>query len=248
MDKSSRLDIPVEQQRQAWNRWNASAREVRLGRSSELQASTILRWTRALGRNDLRIIDVGCGTGWMSERLASFGHVTATDLADEVIQRARTRAPHVAFVSGDFMRLPFECESFDLAVSLEVLSHVADQPAFLARICELLRPGGHLMLATQNRYVLERWSEIPPTAPGYIRHWVSAGTLRHLLRPYFDIVELTSLMPVGDQGLLRLVNSVKLNTVAALLVPRDILERLKEKLFLGHTLVALARKRGNGDR
>jgi 2-polyprenyl-3-methyl-5-hydroxy-6-metoxy-1,4-benzoquinol methylase len=245
MDKSSRLDIPIEEQRQAWNRWNESTREVKLGRVSELQSAAILRWMTALARADLRIIDVGCGTGWMSERLAPFGHVTATDLADEVLQRARVRAPHVEFISGDFMQLPFERDSFDVAVSLEVLSHVADQPAFIRRIADLLKPGGHLMLATQNRYVLERWSEIPPSTPGYIRHWVSARTLRRLLRPHFEIVELTSVMPVGDQGPLRLVNSVKLNSIAALMASREKLDHLKEKLLLGHTLLALARKRAN---
>lgn len=248
MDKSSRLDIAIEDQRQAWNRWNESTREVKLGIVSELQSASVLRWMTALGRNDLRIIDVGCGTGWMSERLAPFGQVIATDLADEVLQRARARAPYVQFLSGDFMQLPFEPECFDVAVSLEVLSHVADQPAFVRRVADLLRPDGYFMLATQNRYVLERWSAIAPSAPGYIRHWVSVGALRQLLRPHFDVVELTSVMPVGDQGLLRLVNSIKLNNVAARFVPRDKLDRLKEKLFLGHTLLALARKRANPSR
>lgn len=243
MDKSTRLDIPIEEQRRAWNRWNEATREVRLGRVSELQSAAVLRWMALLGKRDLRIIDIGCGTGWMSERLAPFGHVTATDLADQVLQRARARAPHINFVSGDFMQLPFERESFDVAVSLEVLSHVADQVAFMRRVADLLRPGGYFMLATQNRYVLERWSEIAPSTPGYIRHWVSARALRRLLRPHFAIIELTSVMPVGDQGLLRLVNSIKLNNLAALVVPPEKLNRLKEQFFLGHTLLALAQKR-----
>lgn len=243
MDKSTRLDIPIDEQRRAWNRWNETTREVRLGRVSELQSAAVLRWMALLGKTNLRIIDIGCGTGWMSERLAPFGHVTATDLADEVLQRARARAPHIDFLSGDFMQLPFERECFDVAVSLEVLSHVADQPGFMRRVGDLLRPGGYLMLATQNRYVLERWSEIAPSTPGYVRHWVSARGLRRLLRPHFDVIELTSVMPVGDQGLLRLVNSIKLNNVAARVVSRERLERLKEAFFLGHTLLALAQKR-----
>lgn len=246
MDKSSRLDIPIEDQRRAWNRWNASTREVRLGRVSELQSAAVLRWMTEVGRNDLQIIDIGCGTGWMSERLAPFGHVTATDLADEVLQRARARSPHVEFISGDFMQLPLPPGSFAVAVSLEVLSHVVDQQAFMRRVADLLRPGGYLMLATQNRYVLERCSDVPPSAPGYIRRWVSVGGLRRLLRPHFDVIELTSVMPVGDQGVLRLVNSVKLNNLAALFVPQEKLDRLKERFFLGHTLLALARKRPTG--
>jgi SAM-dependent methyltransferase len=143
------------------------------------------------------------------------------------------------------MQLPFERESFDVAVSLEVLSHVADQPGFMRRVADLLRPGGYLLLATQNRYVLERWSEIAPSTPGYVRHWVSAHALRRLLRPHFDVIELTSVMPVGDQGLLRLVNSIKLNNVAARVVSRERIERLKEAFFLGHTLLTLAQKRSH---
>ncbi len=246
MDKSSKLDIPLEEQRRAWNQWNASTREVKLGRVSELQSEAILRWLAGLQRSDLAIIDIGCGTGWMSERLASFGRVTGVDLADEVLQRATQRAPHITFISGDFLTLPLQPESFDVAVSLEVLSHVADQRAFIARISWLLKPGGYVMLATQNRYVLERWSEIPPTTPGYIRRWVNAAELRRLLQPHLHIVELTSAMPVGDRGVLRLVNSVKLNNLAGHLVSPLRLKRAKERLFLGHTLLALARKPATG--
>lgn len=241
MDKSSRRDIDIEEQRQSWNAWNATHRETAQGEISHRQARVIEGWMELLPRR-LSIIDIGCGSGWMSERLAKFGAVTGTDLADTVIARARERAPGVKFVAGDFMSLGFESR-FDVAVSLEVLSHVPDQPAFVARVAELLRPGGRFLIATQNRTVLERFSRIPGPIPGQLRRWVSARELRALLAPHFQIIEVTSVMPVGDQGFLRLVNSYKLNAIAGTFFSSSSIERAKERWLLGHTLLAMARKR-----
>jgi 2-polyprenyl-3-methyl-5-hydroxy-6-metoxy-1,4-benzoquinol methylase len=243
MDKSSRTDIPLDDQREMWNRWNAAARERSQGEVSKRQAALVERWLQSLGRRDLELIDVGCGAGWMCERLTPYGRVTGTDLANDVLARARLRLPMVNFIAGDFMTMELADANFDVAVTLEVLSHVADQPAFLARIARLLRPGGWLMLATQNRPVLERWSAVGMPEPGQIRHWVDARTLRSLLRPEFDLVELTSVLPHGDQGYLRLVNSVKLNRALGVVVDPKTIERLKERVLLGHTLMVLARRR-----
>ena len=65
------------------------------------------------------------------------------------------------------MALDFGVGQFDVAVSLEVLSHVADTQAFIDKIASLLKPGGYLMLATQNRSVLERYcaAGARPVAP-----------------------------------------------------------------------------------
>jgi 2-polyprenyl-3-methyl-5-hydroxy-6-metoxy-1,4-benzoquinol methylase len=178
----------------------------------------------------------------MCERLLPFGQVCGTDLADDVVQRAQQRVPRARFVAGDFMKIAFPSASFDVAVSLEVLPHVADQPAFLARIADLLRPGGVLMMATQNRPVLERWSAVGPPEPGQIRRWVDARQLRELLAARFRVEELTSLLPVGDQGVLRLVNSHKLNRLLDAALGHARVERLKERCLLGHTLMVRARR------
>ena len=99
------------------------------------------------------------------------------------------------------------------------------------------------MLATQNRPILERWSAIGGPIPGQIRHWVDSKALRSLLEPAFEVEELTSICPAGDQGFLRFVNSRFVNWPAALLIGKTRRNRLKEKLLLGHTLMVLARVR-----
>jgi SAM-dependent methyltransferase len=243
LDKSSKLDIALEEQRKSWNAWNRSTREQKVGLVSERQAEVILQWCASLGRSDMEILDLGCGAGWMSERLLSFGQVTGIDFANETIERARERAPRIKFLSGDLFDIDLPARHFDVVVSLEVLSHVRDQPAFLRRIAGLLKSGGHLMLATQNRYVLERDDAIGGPIPGQIRRWVDARQLRRLLAPDYDLLELTSVLPVGHRGMLRLVNSYKLNRLLALCVPARAVERAKERLLLGHTLLALARTR-----
>ena len=243
MDKSSGIDISLRDQRDAWNRWNAEAREHAQGEASKRQAAVVKHWLDTLALKELELIDIGCGAGWMCERLLNYGRVTGTDLADEVLKRAKDRLPQVCFVAGDFFELQFEDAHFDVAVVLEVLSHVTDRPAFLRRIARLLKPGGLLMLATQNRPVLERWSAIGPPSPGQIRRWVDSSSLRHLLASDFELLEMTSVLPVGDQGLLRIVNSTKFNRLLALFISQHVLDRAKERLMLGHTLMACAKKR-----
>jgi SAM-dependent methyltransferase len=245
MDKSSRIDIPVTEQMTSWDAWNGSAkRDERLGTSSAKQWQRLEQRLNALHRNDLVIVDVGCGSGWTCERLLAYGQVTGIDFSPTTIEAASMRVPTARFVAGNLFEVQLPLGAFDVAVSLEVLAHVADQPAFIRRLSSLLKQGGRLFLATQNRPILERWSAIGGPMPGTIRRWVDHTTLRRLLEPHFENIEIESVYPVGDQGLLRIVNSVKLNRLAVAVFSERVVERRKEWAMLGHTLLAWARKRG----
>lgn len=238
-------DEALPAQQSFWNGWNTANREIAVADVSDDQSEVILRWMDALGRDNLKLIDIGCGTGWLSSRLRRYGEVVGTDLADEVLGRAAKRYPDIRFCAGDFMSLDFAPASFDVAVSCEVLSHVADQPAFLARIAHLLKPGGRLMIATQNRPALMR-NDIPPPAPGQLRHWIDRGELKGLLGAAFDVEQMFSITPRFNRGVLRRLNSGRLNSAAARIglgpAMRG-LRRLQERADLGWTLMALARKR-----
>lgn len=232
---------PIESQRVFWNTWNAENRETSLGEISQRQAEIVLDWLGALRRKDLDILEVGCGSGWLCPRLARFGRVTGTDLSDDVLKRAQSRWPHVHFIAGDFSTLPLGAECYDVVVSLEVLSHVTDQPAFLARIAQLLKPGGVLLLATQNRTVLAGHCDIPPPQPGQLRNWVDRGQLETLLAPGFEIERLVSATPIAHKGFRRLLTGQRLNNALQNIIGnswRDILERRG----WGWTLIAQARK------
>lgn len=143
------------------------------------------------------------------------------------------------------MTLKLAPGSYDVATSLEVLAHVADQRAFLAKIADILRPGGRLMLATQNRPALER-NDVPPPGPGQIRHWVDRDELSKLLSERFEIQQMFSLTPKFNRGYLRYLNSSKVGSVLSRTGLGSINRLMKgrqEKAWLGWTLMALARKR-----
>lgn len=234
--------IPIESQRIMWNAWNALCREESQDDSSLRQAMVVRNWLERLERSDLDILEVGCGAGWLSPYLVAFGKVTGTDLADELIARASLRQPDVCYVADDFLSIDLPPQGFDIVVTLEVLSHVSDQQAFLEKIAFLLRPGGILMLGTQNRPILERFMDIPPPLPGQIRRWVDRGQLEILLQQNFDILELFTVSPRGYRGFMRIVNSPMLNRLIRLAFG-DRYDRLKERLGYGWTLMAMAKLR-----
>lgn len=172
-----------------------------------------------------------------------FGSVTGTDLSDELLAVAKSKQPEVEFVAGDFMALDFKRAPFDVAVSLEVLSHVADQPAFIAKISGLLKTGGHFMIATQNEPILKNYNrKIPAPAHGQLRKWVDRDELRALLLPHFDVLELRAVTPIADHGVMRILASPKLNRLMRRLVG-NAYQNFLERCGFGWTLMALARKR-----
>lgn len=225
-----------------WNDWNAATRERHVSPASVDQARVALEWLDELAPRPRAILDVGCGAGWMCAQLTRFGTVTGTDLADEVLARAATRWLQVRFVPGDFMALPFPPAAFDVIVCFEVLAHVADQPAFVAKLASLLVPGGTLVLSSQNPWVMLR-SQVDPVGKGQTRHWLSAAELSRLLGQFFDVTAVRTLTPHGDRGLLRLVNSVKVNRVLTALMGESLVRRVKERLGLGRTIMVRAVRR-----
>ena len=240
-----RLPGKADQQR-FWNEWNAKHRgegyDPSIDPPTMRRRDTALTWIRQLRLDRPRILDLGCATGWLSDQLAEFGDVVGTDIADASISEARQRYPHIRFECEDFVNSNRGSEEFDIVVSLETLSHVADQPAFIKRIRDVLKPGGYLILTTQNRLVFERRADVIPLAVGQIRRWVSPRELRRLLRDDFVVRRLVTLLPEGQLGILRLVNSKRIDRVLVRLVSRNLLERAKERLGFGQTIAVLAQR------
>lgn len=227
---------------QIWDKWNLAYRLGRLDEPSKRRLVEIGAAMAELKIRDAKILEVGCGTGWLSAKLREFGKVTANDIGKEIIEIAQRSYPEIDFHSGDIHDLDLPTNYFDVIVTSEVFSHVADQPAFLRRLSQLLKPGGFLLLTTQNKSVFERRSDVAPP-DGWIRQWVTMKTLKRMLRPEFSIRSATTLEPDGHLGFLRVVNSARINHYcsAALGAPR--VKRLKESAGFGQSIFVVAVKR-----
>ena len=100
-----------------------------------------------------RVLDVGCGTGYLLGRLATFvpqAEVLAgIDASPAMIKVASSAASdnRLRFVVGTAERLPWPAATFDLVVSTTSFDHWADQRAGLAECARVLAPGGCLVLA-----------------------------------------------------------------------------------------------------
>lgn len=102
-----------------------------------------------------RLLDLGCGAGEFSARLAALGwRVCGLELVEAQAARARTLG--LLAVAGEVSGgLPFRAEAFDLVFAGELIEHLIDTDGFLAEIRRLLRPGGVLVLTTPNLASLE---------------------------------------------------------------------------------------------
>ena len=185
---------------------------------------------------------MGCGTGWFTEALSHVGQVTGIDLSEEAIAIARASFPGVDYVAGDVYQLPFPAGHFDLVVSQEVIAHVEDQPAYLRLAAQCLKPGGYFIVTTVNRFVHER-QEWGPSPEGHIETWLDKRDLHRLLQAQFEVLATTTILPMGDKGVLRFVNSRWLHRFLRLFASAERIEGWKGRAGFGWCIVCLASRR-----
>lgn len=138
----------------------------------------------------LRLLDVGCGGGLVSEPFARQGFdVTGLDLAEKNIAAARIHAAQsgvqVAYRVCAIEQMP-EAPSFDVITLLEVVEHVPDMPEMIRQCALRLKPGGLLVASTINRTLKAHLLAI--IGAEYILRWLPKGT--HQWEKFVTPVEL----------------------------------------------------------
>jgi len=114
-----------------------------------------------LAPNQVRILDVGCGTGTqLAANRATFPDVLAVglDLFAGMLAVARARCPEIAWVRGDASRLPFRSESIHYATNQFSYHHVRDRPGFVREVFRVLTPGGRFVMVNIDPWAMPNWA------------------------------------------------------------------------------------------
>jgi 2-polyprenyl-6-hydroxyphenyl methylase/3-demethylubiquinone-9 3-methyltransferase len=157
----------------------------------------------------MRLLDIGCGGGILSEPLARLGaEVVGVDPSEENINAARAHAEDtritVDYRATTAEELAAANERFDVVLAMEVVEHVADLNAFVATCATMVKPAGLMIAATINRTLKSFAFAI--VGAEYVLRWLPRGT--HQWDKFVTPVELESaiesndLQVIGERGVI----------------------------------------------
>lgn len=127
----------------------------------------------------LRLLDIGCGGGLLSEPMARLGfEVLGADASEKNIKTAATHAGEQS-LSVDYRATTAEAlaaagEQFDVILNMEVIEHVADLNLFVESCAAMLKPGGMMFVATINRTA--KAFALAIVGAEYVLGWLPRGT------------------------------------------------------------------------
>jgi 2-polyprenyl-6-hydroxyphenyl methylase/3-demethylubiquinone-9 3-methyltransferase len=155
----------------------------------------------------LRILDIGCGGGLLSEPMARLGAtVVGADAAERNIPVAQVHAESQG-LDIDYRHTTAEAladagERFDVVLNMEVVEHVADSLAYLTACQTLLKPGGLMICSTINRNPKSYAMAI--VGAEYVMRWLPKGTHEwsKFITPeeLYDLLRKSGLDPVDRKG------------------------------------------------
>jgi 2-polyprenyl-3-methyl-5-hydroxy-6-metoxy-1,4-benzoquinol methylase len=237
-----------------WDLWNTS---YRVDHDHDAVANELFARTSAVV-NEIsragasRILEIACGTGSFSRSLM-FSSYYGLDISPAAIDIARHNSEHFSwpgnvsstiYEAADFHDWPLRPEPFDLVICVDAVSSFRDQRLALEKMAQSLRPSGSLVLTTINPFVYNRIRRTRPNMLqcGPVSHWLTRGELHNLIESAGLTIKYSgTIMPRGHGGILRLVNSPRVNGAFG---PRmlPVLKRLKERVGLGQYRLVIARK------
>jgi SAM-dependent methyltransferase len=139
-------------------------------------------------RDGERVLEVGCGYGWISRALWSAAKIEwiGVDRSEEMISRLRTTHPECGgwALLADASRLPFGDGEFDKVLCTGVLMHIADNTTAVQELIRVLRPGGRLLCSINNAlspysFPVRLWNQ---RKKGFVQKFQLPGSFRRILR------------------------------------------------------------------
>jgi 2-polyprenyl-3-methyl-5-hydroxy-6-metoxy-1,4-benzoquinol methylase len=248
IDRSSNME-----ERSWWDLWNTSyrAEDNKDVISTQLFAHVADLVQQSTHGQPGRILEVACGTGILSRQL-SFSEYHGLDISPAAIEIARNKnaesfqpgAPARTYEAVDFHDWPVPPHPVDTILCVDAMHSFRSQQSVLRKMAGMLSSGGRLIVITINPVVYNRIRRVGGVRleNGPVSHWLSRRELHDLIRPTGLLIDRSyTIMPRGNMGWLRIVNSPRLNEAFG---PRcaALLRHAKERVGLGQYRVVVARK------
>ncbi len=132
-------------------------------------------------RAGANVLDVGCGTGQVVQRLIQAGfEAHGVDVSQPNIDRARRITDHCLVYDGK--RLPYPDAHFASAGALNVLEHVDEPEAFIRELARVVSPGGKVVLSSPNFFRVIGLRDYHPQMRGFRNKWRNGRRLLGKLR------------------------------------------------------------------
>ncbi|HPV82888.1 MAG TPA: glycosyltransferase [Nitrospira sp.] len=134
-------------------------------------------------QRQLRMLDVGCGRGWLTNLATAYGKCEGIEPVAGVIEHARRLFPHLRFEAGTAQSVLSRPDfaPYDVILCSEVIEHIPHgrKEGFVAELAGLLKPDGYVILTTPRGEMWEQWKAIaPPCQP--VEDWVTEAQLRDI--------------------------------------------------------------------
>jgi SAM-dependent methyltransferase len=182
------------------------------------------------GGTPLRILDVGCGRGWLTNLVSVFGETEGVDPVESSIVLARKYFSDLTFTCGTASDIvsASDFKPYDVVVTSEVIEHITDKDGFLRELKACLTPGGSVAMTTPRKELFSKWR-----AAGFsgqpIEEWLSERELLGLFAKHGFVAVSHDRIYTDLPGL---------STLHRLCSARQI-RQLLERLHLPHALESL---------